>query len=30
MEFKKKKDFLDKNDINKLKFSEKITENNLL
>tara|TARA_B100001121_G_C18691433_1_gene623190 strand:- start:3024 stop:3488 length:465 start_codon:yes stop_codon:yes gene_type:complete len=25
----KKKDFLDKNDINKLKFSEKITENNL-
>ena len=25
----KEKDFLDKNDINKLKFSEKITENNL-
>ena len=25
----KKKDFLDKNDINKLRFSEKITENNL-
>ena len=25
----KKKDFLDKNNINKLKFSEKITENNL-
>ena len=25
----KNKDFLDKNDINKLRFSEKITENNL-
>ncbi len=25
----RKKDFLDKNNINKLKFSEKITENNL-